>query len=57
MRAIRCDECRGRLGMLQRRYWRMRFCSKRCREAYIRRLHEDTRKKIAFLQYLYRGGT
>jgi hypothetical protein len=43
---LRCDHCRGNLGVVVHRYWRMRFCSPACRCAYERRLNEDTKAKI-----------
>jgi hypothetical protein len=44
---LRCDHCRQPLGAMVRRYWHMRFCSDACRQAYQRRLHDDTKQKIA----------
>jgi hypothetical protein len=46
---MRCDHCRRPLGLIVRRYWHMRFCSAGCRQAYQRRLHDDTKEKIAKL--------
>jgi hypothetical protein len=43
---LRCDHCRRPLGVVVYYYWRMRFCSAACRQAYERRLQEDTRAKI-----------
>jgi hypothetical protein len=47
--AIRCDHCRESLGLIVHRYWRMRFCSRRCADAYRHRLDEDTMTKIQAL--------
>jgi hypothetical protein len=44
---VRCDHCRRPLGLMVHRYWRMRFCSAACMQAYERRLHHDTKQKIA----------
>lgn len=44
---LRCDHCRRTLGLMVHRYWRMRFCSTACIAAYQRRLHDDTKQKIA----------
>ena len=44
---VRCDHCRRPLGIMVRRYWHMRFCSAACVQAYQRRLHDDTKQKIA----------
>jgi hypothetical protein len=44
---LRCDHCRRPLGIMVRRYWHMRFCSAACVGAYQRRLHDDTKQKIA----------
>jgi hypothetical protein len=49
MMTMRCDHCRGELGLKTRRYWRMRFCSEACTSAYQRRLDESTRNKIVRL--------
>lgn len=43
---IRCDHCRKTLGLIIHRYWRMRFCSAKCLDAYQRRLEEVTKAKI-----------
>jgi hypothetical protein len=43
---LRCDHCRQPLGVVVYYYWRMRFCSAACQQAYERRLKEDTRAKI-----------
>jgi hypothetical protein len=45
--SLRCDHCRRPLGLAVRRYWHMRFCSAACVGAYQRRLHDDTKQKIA----------
>jgi hypothetical protein len=47
---LRCDHCRGPLGLMVRRYWRMRFCSAGCVQAYQQRLQDNTRDKIAKLR-------
>jgi hypothetical protein len=43
---IRCDHCRGSLGLIIHRYWRMRFCSAACKDAYQQRLNDVTKAKI-----------
>jgi hypothetical protein len=43
---IRCDYCRGKFGLIVHRYWRMRFCSAVCAQAYEQRLHHETKAKI-----------
>ena len=45
--SMRCDHCRRPLGLVVSRYWHMRFCSAACVQAYQRRLHDDTKQKIA----------
>ena len=47
--AIRCDHCRGSLGPNPQLYWRMKFCSAECVQAYRDRLDEDTKEKIRHL--------
>jgi hypothetical protein len=44
--SVRCDHCRGNLGVVVHRYCRMRFCSPACLRAYQHRLNEDTKAKI-----------
>jgi hypothetical protein len=46
---LRCDHCRRPLGLVVRRYWRMRFCSAGCVQAYQQRLQDNTKDKIAKL--------
>jgi hypothetical protein len=41
-----CDYCRGKLSFNLHRYWRMRFCSAACMNAYRQRLYPHTRQKI-----------
>ena len=43
---MRCDRCRKSFGLILHRYFRMRFCSADCLEAYQRRLDELTMMKI-----------
>jgi hypothetical protein len=47
--AHKCDYCRGPVGPVAPRYWRMRFCSKAHKKAYQRRLTDGTRAKIRHL--------
>lgn len=49
---LRCDHCRQPLGLVVRRYWRMRFCSAGCVQAYQRRLQDGTKDKIAKLRQI-----
>jgi hypothetical protein len=49
---LRCDHCRGPLGLAVRRYWRMRFCSAGCVQAYQQRLQDGTKDKIAKLRQI-----
>ncbi len=51
---LRCDHCRGKLGLIVQRYWHMRFCSAACKEAYQHRLDEDTKTKIRRLDFVGR---
>jgi hypothetical protein len=51
---LRCDHCRGDLGLGAQRYWRMRFCSEGCKKAYQRRLDVSTRDKIGRLDCVAR---
>ena len=46
---IRCDHCRGSLGLIIHRYWRMRLCSAKCIQAYQHRLDDLTRVKIEII--------
>ena len=39
---IRCDHCCGSLGLIIHRYWRMRFCSANCLQAYQYRLQRSS---------------
>jgi hypothetical protein len=41
-----CDHCRGKLRFCVHRYWRMRFCSAACMNAYQQRLSPRTQQKI-----------
>jgi len=43
---LRCDHCRGELGLGVHRYWRMQFCSAACMTAYQQRLAPETKVKI-----------
>ena len=43
---MRCDRCRKSFGLILHRYFRMRFCSADCLEAYQRCLDELTMMKI-----------
>lgn len=47
--SLRCDHCRAELGFRAHRYWRMRFCSANCVDAYQKRLSAGTREKIVRL--------
>lgn len=47
---LRCDHCRRPLGLMVHRYWRMRFCSAGCVQAYQQRLQDGTKDKIAKLR-------
>jgi hypothetical protein len=49
--SLRCDHCRRPLGVVVRRYWRMRFCSAACVQAYQRRLQDQTKQKIATIRH------
>ncbi|MGA8613355.1 MAG: hypothetical protein WB760_16970 [Xanthobacteraceae bacterium] len=51
---LRCDHCRGKLGLSAQRYWRIRFCSEACKRAYQRRLDESTRDKVGRLERIAR---
>jgi len=44
--SMRCDYCRGQLGLNVQVYWRMPFCSTKCMCAYQQRLSSETQKKI-----------
>jgi hypothetical protein len=46
---LRCDHCRGQLGVSVRRYWRMRFCCTACTSEYQQRLSRETQLKILTL--------
>jgi hypothetical protein len=46
---MRCDHCRKSFGLILYRYFRMRFCSADCLDAYQRRLDELTMIKIQHL--------
>ena len=48
---LRCDHCRRPLGIMVQRYWRMRFCSAACVQAYQHRLNDDTKQKIANIRH------
>ncbi len=41
-----CDHCRGQLKSYVHHYWRMRFCSAACMNAYQQRLSTQTQRKI-----------
>ena len=47
---VKCDFCRGALGLIVQRYWRMQFCSTDCVGAYRRRLDEATIHKVSCLE-------
>jgi len=42
-----CDHCRRKLRFREHRYWRMRFCSAACMNAYQQRLSTHTQQKIS----------
>jgi len=42
---VRCDFCRGKLGLIVHRYWHMRFCSPACVQGYEQRL-DQTKAKV-----------
>ena len=46
---MRCDQCRKSFGLILHRYYRMRFCSADCLEAYQRRLDDLTITRIQHL--------
>ena len=46
---LRCDHCRGQLGIIVQPYWRMRFCSTACMSEYQQRLSNETQLKILTL--------
>jgi hypothetical protein len=48
---LKCDYCRGTLGLGVHRYWQMRFCSPACVTSYQRRLDDDTKDKIQHLDF------
>jgi hypothetical protein len=33
----RCATCGGKLGLVCQHYWRLRFCSKACKTAFLRK--------------------
>jgi hypothetical protein len=45
-KSLRCDHCRQSFGLILHRYFRMRFCTADCLDAYQRRLDELTMVKI-----------
>jgi hypothetical protein len=47
---MRCDHCRKSFGLMLHRYFRMRFCSGDCLDAYQRRLTELTMMKIQHIE-------
>jgi hypothetical protein len=49
-----CDNCGGRLGMIVRRKWSRRFCSRTCKTAFELRQHEEFRSKMRELVKLSR---
>ena len=49
---LRCDHCRGELGLGVHRYWHMQFCSSTCMTAYKQRLAPETKVKIYRLDSL-----
>jgi hypothetical protein len=46
---LRCDYCRGHLGVSVQRYWRMRFCCTACTSEYRQRLSREPQLKILTL--------
>jgi hypothetical protein len=49
-----CDFCRGKLGLMVHRYWRMRFCSSACAQGYEQRL-DETKARIRRVNYSTSG--
>ena len=49
---VRCDYCRNPFGLILHRYYRMRFCSADCLQAYQRRLDKETIAKIRWLDFV-----
>jgi hypothetical protein len=55
-----CDNCGGRLGMIVRRKWSRRFCSRTCKTAFELRQHEEfprRMRELLKLSGLLRSGT
>ena len=50
----RCNHCNGLLGLIIHRKWKLRFCSRACKEAYEHKLDEQ-RAKLRHLAFLARG--
>jgi hypothetical protein len=48
--SMRCDHCRKSFGLILHRYFRMRFCSADCLNAYQHRLDGLTMIKIRSLE-------
>lgn len=44
---MKYDHCRSSLGPISRFYWRMRFCSRTCKAAYMLRLDHAKQRKIS----------
>jgi hypothetical protein len=47
---MRCDHCRKAFGLILHRYFRMRFCSADCLNAYQSRLSDLTMIKIRCIE-------
>jgi hypothetical protein len=53
MNINRCTWCRGRFGMVRYPWWGERFCSQKCRKAFLDKMAQDRdriRKWIASLK-------
>ena len=52
---MRCDYCRKSFGLILHRYYRMRFCSADCLQAYQHRLDDRTIIQIRHVEFASQG--
>ncbi len=51
----RCEHCRGKFGLIRHTWWGHRFCSNKCRSAYLDKLARDRERLKAWFGFLARG--
>jgi hypothetical protein len=48
----RCAQCHGKFGLIRHRWYAYQFCTKTCREGFLRKLTEEKELVHGWLAYL-----